>query len=310
MQHPGHPQVPYYNTTIPQYPNQQPYFYSQPLASTSQRPTGPYTGPQRPVPFQSITAPQQSAPISSASTPKPPPTAEPPKSRKPPARKTYYEDKQIKVPDDAKIKEHMKKSLAALVEEDTPGAKLEDDAAELLLHMANDFLNEVTNFSFRLAEHRLGEQQQGDDKQYVVTPEDMLLCLDRIGMRVPLTEAPRSRPQVRYPPSGETSGQSYRGEPAMARTPQEPPLAQARPRRHTNPIPQEASEEEELTEEEDGDEEDEEDDSEEDGDADDPEEGQNSDDEKPRESKRLRARAEAAEKEKKTRGRGRGRGRR
>ncbi|KAG8814834.1 hypothetical protein FRC18_001803 [Serendipita sp. 400] len=178
MQHPGHPQVPYYNTAIPQYPNQQPYFYSQPLASTSQRPTGAYTGPQRPVPFQSITAPQQSAPISSASTPKPPPTAEPPKSRKPPARKTYYEDKQIKVPDDAKIREHMKKSLVALVEEDTPGAKLEDDAAELLLHMANDFLNEVTNFSFRLAEHRLGEQQQGDDKQYVVTPEDMLLCLD------------------------------------------------------------------------------------------------------------------------------------
>ncbi|KAG8801958.1 hypothetical protein FRC17_006514 [Serendipita sp. 399] len=116
-----------------------------------------------------------------------------PKPRKPPGRKSQFEDKQIKLSEDAKVKEHMKKALATLLEEDTPGAKLEDDAAELLLHMANDFLNEVTNFSFRLAEHRLGEQPEGDDRQHVVTPEDMILCLNRLGVRVPLTEAPRPR---------------------------------------------------------------------------------------------------------------------
>ncbi|CAG7854048.1 SubName: Full=Uncharacterized protein {ECO:0000313/EMBL:CCA69571.1} [Serendipita indica DSM 11827] len=257
---------------MPQHMGSAPFYMHQPVAGSSQYPIN-YLG----VPQSQPTVQQQQATPAEASPAQP--TASTSSTRRPAARKHRWEDKKIDALSDPQVKEHMRKALARLADEEAPGVKLEDEATEMLLHIANDFLNEITNLSFRVAEHRAGENPTDDD--IVVRAEDMELYLARLGLRIPATPRPR-----RVPQPGETERVVDR---VLAPT---PPLAQSRGRRNTGPTQQDSESSEELTEEEDEEEDEDEDEDDEDSDAD-----------KPRESKRLKARAEA---EKVKRGRGRG----
>lgn len=196
----------------------------------------------------------------------------------------FIPDIPVSIIEDPRSKAVLRSSLNKLANEMAPGAKLEDDAAELLLYMASDFLTSMANFSCRLASHRGSEN---------LDTRDVELYLERMhGMRVSLmADSPLPLPPPPPPLADPTPHVSAAPTPVRKRE-TTPPLAQTRPRRHTN-----ATAQEEDDEEEDSDEEEEDEEGGEEG------EGGDSEEEKPRESRRLRERAVAAEKQKRKRGR-------
>lgn len=197
----------------------------------------------------------------------------------------FIPDIPVSIIEDPRSKAVLRSSLNKLANEMAPGAKLEDDAAELLLYMASDFLTSMANFSCRLASHRGSEN---------LDTRDVELYLERMhGMRVSLmADSPLPLPPPPPPPLADPTPHVSAAPTPVRKRETTPPLAQTRPRRHTN-----ATAQEEDDEEEDSDEEEEDEEGGEEG------EGGDSEEEKPRESRRLRERAVAAEKQKRKRGR-------
>jgi transcription initiation factor TFIID subunit TAF12 len=87
-----------------------------------------------------------------------------------------------------------KKRLQELVKEVDPHEQLDEDVEDLLLHIADDFIEQTVSASCSMAKHRKANAVDVKDVQIVLGKRETELYLEPVGVRFSKTSSSPSRP--------------------------------------------------------------------------------------------------------------------